>query len=586
MIRRSQRRRAPCAIFLLFAAVLVTVPAATADEAAAHDQTEQRCDYDPLTNVPFNCRQVPVTHTHTAPIIAPPPDTTPRPPSCPSGQHSNGGAGRNCHAHSFTPPSCGTGTWSPGHGHTPVPQRPCPPPTTTTPPPPSCPSGQHSNGGAGRNCHAHSFTPPSCGTGTWSPGHGHTPVPRRPCPPRECSSTQHDHGTTSCHTETPANHHCTNTDHHQHPHGTGTCHSSTPSNHHCSSTAHWHGSTSCHPETPANHHCETTEHQHPHGSGTCHANTATIHHCTGTAHTHGSTNCHTSTPTNHHCDAAEHQHTHGAGGCHTNTATSHHCTGTGHWHGSTSCHTETPANHHCETTEHQHPHGSGTCHTSTPADHHNDGDGDGTSVTCHQWTESTLDSLNNLNPQGGYDITPAPSGCHADNPFTTGRIASFSVSLFGRYLVCAPASLGGGPAGYFVCTVLVAGTAATVEYLVDNANDDDPADTETTDSSGNDDGSSSSSPPSGGSSSGSQQDPPAGDGGNENDQDLDDGSDDVDSETEPTTPYCSAFESFGRTTSSGEPIGEVVLHREDGSTVSYQGSQSWVEDSCRQALGQ
>ncbi|WP_419863405.1 hypothetical protein [Candidatus Poriferisodalis sp.] len=168
-------------------ALLVAVPALAviAQPASAHEQTEERCDYDPLTQQEYNCRQVEVSHVHQPNHYSPPPDTSPRsttttaptttePPSCPAGQHSNGGAGRNCHAHSFTPP-CGTGTWSPGHGHPPIQRPPCP-----APEPPSCPAGQHSNGGAGRNCHAHSFTPP-CGTGTWSPGHGHTPIQRPPC---------------------------------------------------------------------------------------------------------------------------------------------------------------------------------------------------------------------------------------------------------------------------------------------------------------------------------------------------------------------------------------------------------------------
>ncbi|WP_420625877.1 hypothetical protein [Candidatus Poriferisodalis sp.] len=54
----------------------------------------------------------------------------------------------------------------------------------------------------------------------------------------------------------------------------------------------------------------------------------------------------------------------------------------------------------------------------------------------------------------------------------------------------------------------------------------------------------------------------------------------------PTGAYCSAFESLGRTNSRGEQVEKVVLHRANGSTVSYQGRQSWVESRCQQALGQ
>ena len=146
--------------------LLVFVNAPTAE---AHERTRYRCAYDPITNV-RQCWSETVAHTHRTIPDNPPPDTRPKPKKCPSGTTG-------------TPPDC-----------SPVPSdntnREPETATTTATAPKSCPPGQHSNGGAGKNCHSHSFTPP-CGTGTWSPGHGHTAIQRLPCPEKEkCPSGQ------------------------------------------------------------------------------------------------------------------------------------------------------------------------------------------------------------------------------------------------------------------------------------------------------------------------------------------------------------------------------------------------------------
>ncbi|WP_420608505.1 hypothetical protein [Candidatus Poriferisodalis sp.] len=188
----TKRTLAALAALLAFMAVLVAVPLATSETAEAHTKTVKRCSYDPFTNVQ-QCWTETVAHTHRVIPDNPPPDTSPKPEKCPTGTT---GTPPNC---SPIPPTndpapdpedkeCPAGTvGTPPNCETQPPPK-CPAGQTGTwpnckTPPKTCPAGQHSNGGAGKNCHSHSFTPPHCGTGTWSPGHGHTPVPLKPCPP-------------------------------------------------------------------------------------------------------------------------------------------------------------------------------------------------------------------------------------------------------------------------------------------------------------------------------------------------------------------------------------------------------------------
>ena len=107
-----------------------------------------------------NSNHVPTTTTTEAPKKCPagqtgtPPNCkTPPPKTCPDGQTG-------------TPPNCKT-----------------PPPTTQ--PPVTCKTGEHRYG---TGCHAHSFTAP-CGTGTWVPHAGHTPIQRKPCTTQQDSKT-------------------------------------------------------------------------------------------------------------------------------------------------------------------------------------------------------------------------------------------------------------------------------------------------------------------------------------------------------------------------------------------------------------
>ncbi len=243
----TKRTLAALVALLAFMAVLVAVPLATSETAEAHTKTVKRCSYDPFTNVQ-QCWTETVAHTHRVIPDNPPPDTSPTtttappPKSCPPGQHSNGGAGKNCHSHSFTPP-CGTGTWSPGHGHTPIQKPPCPttPPITTTtteppkcpvgqvgtppncqpekcpagqtgtppncqtPPPPQCSAGEHRHGNGGCDPDHE----PPCGVGKWNPGHGHALVERPACtyvdashatgPITYCGTQSHTHKTRHFH---------------------------------------------------------------------------------------------------------------------------------------------------------------------------------------------------------------------------------------------------------------------------------------------------------------------------------------------------------------------------------------------------
>ena len=175
----TKRTLAALGVVLAFAAVLVVVPAST-DEAEAHPRTKtvQRCSYDPFAGQQCWTDTVNVSHVHRcgAGLTGTYPNCYPIPPAtqpvCPAGMT---GTPPNC----YPPPPATTEPPPPSTTAAPPPTTIFVPPTTA-PPPPSCPPGQHSNGGAGRNCHTHSFTPP-CGTGLWSPGHGHTYRQRSPC---------------------------------------------------------------------------------------------------------------------------------------------------------------------------------------------------------------------------------------------------------------------------------------------------------------------------------------------------------------------------------------------------------------------
>ena len=354
------------AVVLLPLLVFVDLPA-----AQAHEKTTRYCTYDPISNT-RHCWDAPIAHTHRVIPDNPPPDTSPKPPrcpagttgtppdcspvppdntnrlpetttttteapkSCPPGQHSNGGAGRNCHAHSFTPP-CGTGTWSPGHGHSPIQRPPCST-TTTTQPEPKCIWPNHAHGST---CHGWHGEPP-CGTGTWSPGHGHTPVQRPPCStttttqPADCEASEHRHtlgarrnrggGTTStCHAASAS--HCGAGNMHEHVHGSQECHEVDPgggsgwSRHHCADGQHQHehNASPCHSLRIA--HCDG-EGQHAHEltlpsggdmSHWCHS--ASALHCGANEHYHDGLGCHSTSADN--CPAGQHEHVASVSlGCH------------------------------------------------------------------------------------------------------------------------------------------------------------------------------------------------------------------------------------------------------------------------------
>ena len=342
----TKRTLAALAALLAFMAVLVAVPLATSETAEAHTKTVKRCSYDPFTNVQ-QCWTETVAHTHRVIPDNPPPDTSPTtttttpprcpagttgtppncspipptndpapdpedkecpagtvgtppncktqpppecpagqtgtwpncktpPKTCPAGQHSNGGAGKNCHSHSFTPPHCGTGTWSPGHGHTPVPLKPCPPP-------PRCATGHHRHG---NTCHLnHDWTNIPCGTGTWAPHAGHTAKQRPPCPTTPPTTTT---APPECPKQLGTHPHL---DREQHRHVMG-------------SQRNRGGDTlsACHLVDAS--HCPSGQHEHGHGSQECHALGQAVKNASGT-HS-GWTD---------HCASGEHSHEH-SGSCH------------------------------------------------------------------------------------------------------------------------------------------------------------------------------------------------------------------------------------------------------------------------------
>ena len=182
------------AAVLLPLLVFVDLPA-----AEAHEQTKtlRRCAYDPFAGNQCWNETVNVAHTHRVIPDNPPPDTSPKPVRCPAGTTG-------------TPPDCSPVPPDNTNRVTPTTTAP-PPPTTTTTEPPKCPPGYTGTPpnceppkcppgwtGTPPNCqvppppcswpkHSHGDTchgphVPPCGTGTWSPGHGHSPIQRPPCP--------------------------------------------------------------------------------------------------------------------------------------------------------------------------------------------------------------------------------------------------------------------------------------------------------------------------------------------------------------------------------------------------------------------
>ncbi len=372
--RRTQptvrRTLAALGALLAFMAVLAVVPLATAEPAEAHTKTVKRCSYDPFTNVQ-QCWNETVAHTHRTIPDNPPPDTTPKPEKCPTGTTG-------------TPPNCLP--IPPTNDPAPDPEdKECPAGTTGTPPncktqpppecpagqtgtwpncktpPKTCPAGQHSNGGAGKNCHSHSFTPPHCGTGTWSPGHGHTPVPLKPCPKPKTCADGYSGTPPNCVKDKPKTTQpprCA-TGWHQHllgaerNRGGGTptgCHLASGS--HCGDRMHEHvhGSQNCHralnqcePGGANNslgcltEHCPTGHHEHTHGSGDCHP--SGTKHCEDGEHNHSLSGM-----------AADEVFRTNGGGCH--PASQVHCTVGQHQHGDSGCHGLSHSA--CKDGEHEH----------------------------------------------------------------------------------------------------------------------------------------------------------------------------------------------------------------------------------------
>ncbi len=186
--RRPRRTVGGLGILLIVMTTLVVVPLAETDDAVgAHTLTEERCDFDPISGAPFNCRDVPVSHTH---------DTCGHPSQhahdgrgchprtdvhCSSGQHAHEGVA-GCHDTGTV--HCGNPTQ---HAHD---DRSCHSRNEV-----HCPSGQHSHVGH-TSCHGTSTV--HCGSPTQ---HAHD---GRACHARtdvHCPTGQHSHtGHTSCHT--------------------------------------------------------------------------------------------------------------------------------------------------------------------------------------------------------------------------------------------------------------------------------------------------------------------------------------------------------------------------------------------------
>ena len=320
-----------CAV-LAFAAVLVVVPLATADDAGADTRTKtvQRCSYDPFAGRQCWTETVSVSHVHSgAGMTGTYPNCYPIPPAtqpvCPAGMT---GTPPNC----YPPPTTTTEPPPPPTTATPPPTTAAPPPTTQPPPPTTtiyvpptttttttapraCIPPRHRHGST---CH-HNHSDPPCGTGLWTPHNGHPPQQRPPCttePPKTteppaCETDQHRHGITQNRSGADSGCHYVSASHcaagyHEHAHGSGACHS--VGNERYSHKANHFGDI---------YHCSAGEHEHPHGLGNCHdADTLHCHH-------HPSAN--DPTPSRCHdagivhtedCPAGQHKHDAGLGGCH------------------------------------------------------------------------------------------------------------------------------------------------------------------------------------------------------------------------------------------------------------------------------
>ena len=162
------------AVVLLPLLVFVDLPAAD-----AHPKTVRRCIVDPPIS---HCWDEPVSHYH-------PPPTTQKPIDPPDEQDLWGTTTTTAAPTTAAPPTTtipdppdeqdlwGTTTTTAA-------------PTTTTTQPPQCYWPNHSHG---NTCHGPHGSPP-CGTGTWTPHSGHTPVQRPPSPtePPKDDEDEHD----------------------------------------------------------------------------------------------------------------------------------------------------------------------------------------------------------------------------------------------------------------------------------------------------------------------------------------------------------------------------------------------------------
>ena len=378
--RRPRRTLGGLGILLIVMTTLVVVPLAETDDAVgAHTLTEERCDFDTISGAPFNCRDVPVSHTH---------DTCGHPSQhahdgrgchprtdvhCSSGQHAHEGVA-GCHDTGTV--HCGNPTQ---HAHD---DRSCHSRNEV-----HCPSGQHSHVGH-TSCH---------GTGTVHCGsptqHAHD---GRACHARtdvHCPTGQHSHtGHTSCHTTSTV--HCGHPSQHAHD-GRG-CHARTEV--HCPSGQHSHsGHVSCHSSgtvhcgQPSQHahdgrgchartevHCPSGQHSHS-GHASCH-DTGTVHCGQPSQHAHDGRGCHARTEV--HCPSGQHSHS-GHASCH-DTGTVHCGQPSQHAHDGRGCHARTDV--HCPSGQHSHSghascHDTGTVHCGQPSQHAHDGRG------CHARTD-------------------------------------------------------------------------------------------------------------------------------------------------------------------------------------------------------
>ncbi|WP_428117397.1 hypothetical protein [Candidatus Poriferisodalis sp.] len=568
MLGISKRTAAALAAMVVLLPLLVFVDPSP---SAAHEQTTQRCDYDPISGQSYNCRNVPVSHVHPPNHYSPPPDTSPSttaapPPTTAAPPPTTAAPPPTTAAplpnHYSPPPDTSPRPTTPPPNHyspppdtsprptTPPPNhyspppdtspRPTTPPTTTVPPttqPPQCHWPNHSHGST---CHAHNLTPP-CGVGTWAPHSGHSPVTSPPCPTTPPNGGEDGDGGECAPTSyRPGGSGPTVRDAEAHRHAMGT-------------QRNRNGATmsACHPVAQS--HCNEDWHEHVHGSQNCHQTYRRLSSSLSDQW--------------HHCTNGQHEHEHNSGQCHHKDEV--HCEDGQHIH---------------ELTGRNGNQVDGDLHRSC----HDFGD--------HPWIHEECGEGNH-NHRGR--MFPEIRGCHnEDTQHNSGELTRTDELLFWGTgeAVCFPAGGAVVKAAKIVAKgaswlkkILASQSAqGTIEIganigcgaLWDRLVIEEARQHEANKK--------------------------------EDHNDLDDSdTGDANSEPEPATTqalprpptterppapttmttevppaYCSAFESFGRYTSGGEPIGEVVLHREDGSTVSYQGSRSWVEATCQQALGQ